>query len=176
MPRRRSLGGRCAWAPSSRCRSPAAGPTRCPRAPLPSRFLETRLGSRAPRASPARRHQGQDPCARGVRLAFRAAGAGEGWAPWRARSRTPGSRSPERPGALPVRPESPQPPLSLAAPKDRPGYRVSRGHRERGTIWQSPPPTWVPGPALGGFRRASGEAQTGADQPPSSLRFAQKPG
>lgn len=79
----------------------------------------------------ARRHRGQDPGARGVRSAFRAAGAGEVWPPRRARSRTPGSRSPERPGALPVRPESPEPSLSLAAPKDRPGDQVSRGHRER---------------------------------------------
>lgn len=112
----------------------------------------------------ARRHQGQDPGARGVRSGLRAAGAGEVWSACKARSRTPGSGGPGRPGVLPVRPESPEPSLSLAAPKDRPGYGVSHGHREREHLAEPAsdvgpqPGTWLPPPAQ--ETQASGEAQT----------------
>lgn len=115
------------------CWSSAAGPTRYPHPAalqIPgNQVWKPRAARRA--LTRAQRHRGQDPGARSVCSAFRAAGAGEVWSSRRARSRTPGSGSPQRPGALPVHPESPEPPLSLAAPKDRPGDGVSRGHRER---------------------------------------------
>lgn len=131
MSRTGPFGGQCAWVPSPGCRSPAAGPTRCSRPaalPIP-RNQVCKVARRA--LTQAQRHRGQDPGARSVCSAFRAAGAGEVWSPRGARSRTPGPGSPERPGALPVRPGSPEPSLSLAAPKDRPGDGVSRGHGER---------------------------------------------
>lgn len=109
MSRTGPFSGQCAWTPSPGCRSPAAGPTRCSRPaalPIP-RNQVWKVARRA--LTRAQRHRGQDPGARSVCSAVRAAGAGEVWSPRGARSRTPGPGSPERPGALPVRPESPEP-------------------------------------------------------------------
>ncbi|ELK11807.1 Transcription factor COE3 [Pteropus alecto] len=76
MPRRRPLGGQCAWAESlpqePGRRAHALPAPRCP----PDSWKPGREAARRA-LTRARRHQGQDPGARGVRSGLRAAGAGE---------------------------------------------------------------------------------------------------